>query len=163
MYLLNTEATRMRAKRFSTREEQLEILPSLRAEFPLVKEHIIPKPDMTTAPKIISDLLQGRQFWRIEWFFSGMVLTTESEQWQKHLSVPRRKISNKVMCMGGFLWEDAMMRVWSDSLYYPDTIIWYEGMAWFSEEVGLVRQRVSMVTHIYDLDHAVTGMMIELV
>lgn len=158
---MNTEATRMRAKRFSTREEQLETLPQLRADFPLLKEAEIPKPSAAAAPKIISDLLAGHEFWRVEWFVRGMVLITESEKWRDFLCVSRRKVSNKIMCTGGFLWEDAMMRVWSDSLYYPDTIIWYEGMAWYSEEIGLVKQRVSMVSHVYDLDHVVTGMIVE--
>lgn len=160
-YLLNTEAVRMRAKKFNTREEQLQVLPQLREQFPLMQESLIPRPDEKTLPPILSDLVRDQRFWRLEWFFNGMGLVKESDDWRELLHVPRRKLAEKIASMGGFLWADAMMRVWSDSLYYPDTIIWYEGMAWYCEDVGLVKQRVSMVSHVYDLDHVVVGMIIE--
>lgn len=161
LYILNTEANRMRQKKFLKREEQLRVLDKMRMEFPLLPpEYGNVRPILEELPFTVRDLVSGQDMWKVEWYLRGMALPQMSDSWKDELMVPRWKMSGKICEQLGFYDWRAVMRLWGLSLAYSGQVVFYEGKA-RQHNQGDVLQKVKMVSHIYDHDHVVTGVVVE--
>lgn len=156
LYLLNAEAIRVRQHKFLKRGPQLEILTRLRDTYPLVEPDKIPGPNVQSLPQRLQGMIMDCDTWRAEWFYNGLNVCLTSDAWTKAFHYPKKRYTVKIMETAGFCRWESMMKLWSDSLFYMDRVIFYEGKATRKDKDGAVIQKARMLTHVLDHDHVIT-------
>lgn len=161
LYILNAEAVRSRQHKYLKRDDQLQVLEKMRQRHPLVTEDKIPKPDLDHLPQHLDEMLERYEIWKVEWFYRGMNLFVESTEWRDRFYYPRRKHPWKITDMGGFCQWTSLIKMWSNSLMYPDREVYYEGLAVHRTVDSPVMQKARAMTHILDHDHVISLICIE--
>jgi hypothetical protein len=157
IYLLNVEATRAHWRKYLKRKEAMDVLERLRTMHPVMDREDIPGPSKKYLPESMKALLDGRSVWCVEWFYEGKHTVEASPQYaSRYLGVPHPKISSRLADMVGFCKWDSAMKLWIESLWRPDNVIFCEGTAYHFDVAEKREQKVRMISHIYDFEHVVT-------
>lgn len=157
IYLLNVEAVRAHWRKYLKRKESMDVLHRLRAMRPLLDRTELPSPTFKCLPESMKALLDGRSVWCIEWFYDGKRIREVSDSYKaRYLGVPYLKISGRISDMVGFCNWDTAMKLWIESLWRTDNVVFCEGTAYHFDTGSKKEQKVRMMSHVYDFDHVVT-------
>lgn len=120
----------------------------------------IPSPVVSHLPDEFIDMMKGRDIWRVEWFYNGKYSAQSSVKYIEKYNLSALRGACKLVrisdTVGFCKWESAI-RLWFESLYRPDTVVFYEGDAFiFGNKEGIVQQKLRMISHIYDYNNVVT-------
>lgn len=156
MHLLNLEACRRKLTKLLKRKEQVDVVQRLRTMYPLANGLDIPAPLLNNLPASMKALKDGRDVWRVEWFYDGRHTAMSSTNYADRYLHPVKNTISKFQDMVGFCkWESAI-KLWMESLYRAEQTVFYEGWAYCLDSKRMIRQKVRMQSYIYDSDHVVS-------
>lgn len=159
VHLLNLEASRRKITKYMRRKEQVDVLQRLRTIYPIVRSIDVPSPILGNIPAHFKAMMDGRDVWRVEWFYNGRHMAMSTQEYDERYLGEAIKVRNavtKLRDMVGFCKWDSAVKLWMESLYRPDQIVYYEGRAYLQNSGKTVYQKVRMMSHIYDSDHVVS-------
>lgn len=159
IHLLNMEASRRKMTKYMKRKEQVDVLHRVRTMHPLVEGLDIPSPLLGNLPAHFKSMIDGRSIWRVEWMFNGRHTAMSTGEYENRYlgeAVKVRCTVAKIQDMVGFCKWDSAIKLWMESLYRPDQIVYYEGKAYLQHTGETKFQKVRMMSHVYDSDHVVS-------
>jgi hypothetical protein len=154
LYIINSNAVRLHVKRYLKPVDQRDVLERLRIVYPLVEGEPAPNPTMSNLPENMKSLMDGREMWRVEWFYEGRYSAMSSEEYDEKFKLEELRgfnVFTRIKDTVGFSKWDSALRLWFESLYRPDQLVFYEGKTIYGDH-----QKLRMISHIHDHDHVLT-------
>lgn len=157
MYIIQVHATRVHFKGLLKKPEMDDVRQRLKIMWPLCED--LPTMSVGSLPLWITEKLQGLPVWRIEWFWDGSYVCSKTPAWKKrftHSFGGEHGIYKMVRDTLGFSRFEMPFKMWLESLFRPNEMIYYEGKAFIHDMEQLEVQKCTMISVVYDYNHVMT-------
>lgn len=160
MYTLYVHGRRNHCKALFKRPEINDITSRVEILYPRVPEEEIPLMEVQHLPMSLRELVSAHQgHYRVEWFYKGVYTCKMSSGFQSRYTTKLcgiKRVYPKLVQTLNFSECASSLKMWLESMYRPNTVIKYEGLAYHQASEKVVHQTVRMMSVIYDFEHIIT-------
>ena len=104
-------------------------------------------------------MIKGVGFWRVEWMYEGRMQSRVSpgfNQRYKPMLKGVRELYAKMTDTLQFEKPEMAHKLWLESLYRPEQVVFYEGWAYHLDEDKVKFQTARVMSFILDYEHVIT-------
>lgn len=161
MFTLHQQALHQHKKSLLKKPDFVNMRHRLEILYPMPADFNFPLLDKDHLPGHLQGALQDHRGWstKIEWMHKGEYFVDMTPDYKKKTDYNRfrnGKLYNKIVDTIGFSRWDMAYKLWVESLYRPDQLMFYKGKAYDMETKSLVNREARMISTILYFDALIT-------